>query len=392
MRPLPFRPLALTLMAAVMAWTSPAEAQRFTMRTLSSPSNVLGPCELAIFAKLDDAGHVHGSCTYWTGGFYYESSLPWPSLLPDTRDRAIVWNPNGTRSTSSYPSSGSVDATLGRGPDGKVLARVIALPVRRFNDRVPLGVYAYNGTSWAKWAPPAPLTGSWSIARISGSGTLLLRADAADARARLAVVRAGGGVIALPPLPLLDGEDIYTGWANTAGQVVATTQRPGALGRWFWWNGQTWQERTMSGLTLRGGIQPQWLLSLNNQGLALVSTRDDPSADTFRSPMHYQVWNPATDQLQMLPTRLSYQPQGEMNDAGVVVGENLPPEADPLEGFKNRRATIWRNGQAIDLNTLVTLPAGGVLERSLSINNQGQILAHLRLSNTKWEWVVLTPQ
>lgn len=387
----PFRALAPALLTLALAWSAPADAQRFTMRTLSPPSNVLGQCELAIFAKLDDDGNVHGSCTYWTGGFYFDSSLPWTIPLPDTRNRALVWKADGSRSTSSYPWLGSADRTLGKGPDGKVLSRVIAIPVRNFNDRVQLGVYAYNGSSWAKWAAPAPLTGSWSIVRLSGSGAMLLKSDAADAPGRLAVQRAGS-VTTLPPLPLGTDETVYTGWANTAGQAVVTTQRPGVVGRWFWWNGQSWAERTMGGLTLRTGIEAQWLVSLNNKGLALVTTRDDPGADTFRSAVRYQVWNPATDQLQPLPTRLSYQPQGDMNDAGVVAGENLPAQADPLEGFKNRRATIWRNGQAVDLNTLVTLPDGAYLERSLAINNRGQILAVLQSAGTQWDWVLLTPQ
>jgi hypothetical protein len=66
--------------------------------------------------------------------------------------------------------------------------------------------------------------------------------------------------------------------------------------------------------------------------------------------------------------------------SGDVVGW-LPNNLD------ERRATLWRNGVAIDLNTKVKLPSGWVLNKAHDINSRGQIVvrAGARL-------VLLTPQ
>lgn len=385
-------PSALILIAA-LATHAPANAQRYNLRVLTQPSNVQGACEVATLAPLDDAGHVHGTCTYWTGGIYFNPNIAVPVPLLDTRSRSITWKPDGTRSASTYPTSGSVWVTLGRAPDGRLLADVIATPVRPDRGYVSLGVQAYNGSSWSRWTPPAPLTGAWSILQLSESGALLMK-SADPARAGALAVQVGTTVRALPPVPLpATGEQVTQGWVNTAGQVIALARRPsGGTPLWFWWNGSSWLARTIGGVAPLEGT-PVEVIALNNKGTALVSTRDLPTADLYQSPVQLQLWNPATDLLQPLPTRLSYHPsQGGLNDAGVVAAQNLPAGTAPSAGFAPRRATVWRNGQDVDLNTLVTLPAGGVLERSVAINARGQILAQLRLPDYKWEWALLTPQ
>jgi hypothetical protein len=59
------------------------------------------------------------------------------------------------------------------------------------------------------------------------------------------------------------------------------------------------------------------------------------------------------------------------------------------------RATVWRNGVAVDLNTLTTLPSGVVLHTAQASNKKGQILATsipFDGDSTKAKLVLLTPR
>lgn len=373
--------------------------QRYTLRELKPPVGLAGACELAFQgdAPLDEDGNVHGLCPMWTGGIYFAYGLP----FADPRGKAVTWKADGTRVLSSYPTSASVWRAYGRDTSGRLYADLVATPVRSYNSLKRLGTYTYNGSTWAKWTPPSPLTGNWQVAQLSRSGVLLLAAQDTAQQGVLAVVK-GSAVTRLPPVPtLLQGDVLGIRRVAANGHVLAQTIPPGSqtsaiAPRWFWWNGAQWQERSIAGWAPRGmsgtsdpGVEA---LDINANDQALVTTNDTPGIIGDTVPYTYSRWQIATDTLQPLPTLLGYGPFGSLNDAGDVVGENLPAGTSLSESFGPRRATIWKGGQAIDLNTVTTLPSGLVLRRAVAINNKGQILVGTDGSTSGWSWAVLTPQ
>jgi hypothetical protein len=76
-----------------------------------------------------------------------------------------------------------------------------------------------------------------------------------------------------------------------------------------------------------------------------------------------------------------------INASGVVVGRSgLPAGNYPdVDGYRNGKAFIWRNGVSSNLNQWVAskglkLPSGSVLEDALDINDAGSIVAVLKSS------------
>jgi hypothetical protein len=385
----PWRPLlwgAMGVCALFASMTASAQ-QRYTLRQLKLPLGLAGTCELAQYggAPLDEDGNVHGWCPMWTGGIYFAYGLP----FPDGRGKTVTWKADGSRVLSSYPASASVWRAYGRDTAGRLYADLVAIPVRSFNSLKQLGTYVYNGSTWAKWVPPSPLTGAWQIAQVSRSGVMLLAAQDAAQAGALAVVD-GSTVTPLPAVPtLLQGDVLGAKRLAPNGHVLVQTRSAGAqaaAARWFWWNGVQWQERGA------GGARDPAVLDINASDQAVLTTDETPDIADDRVPYTYSRWQVASDTLQALPTWLGYGPQGALNDAGDVVGENLPAGTALSEYFGPRRATIWKGGQAIDLNTVTTLPSGLVLRRAIAINNKGQILVETEGSSSSWSWAVLTPQ
>ena len=65
-----------------------------------------------------------------------------------------------------------------------------------------------------------------------------------------------------------------------------------------------------------------------------------------------------------------------INDAGAIVGISQNGIIDPLIGFPEQRAVVWRDGRIADLGTI-----GGNQSLALSVNNRGQV-AGLALNET----------
>jgi probable HAF family extracellular repeat protein len=57
-----------------------------------------------------------------------------------------------------------------------------------------------------------------------------------------------------------------------------------------------------------------------------------------------------------------------INDTGEVVGLSQNGLIDPLIGFPEQRAVLWRDGQITDLSTF-----GGNQSVAFAVNNHGQI-------------------
>ncbi|MGC4062382.1 MAG: hypothetical protein QM749_16685 [Aquabacterium sp.] len=395
-RPLRWPAIGLCALSASM---SVSAQQHYTVRELRLPVGLAGTCELAWQgdAPLDEDGNVYGWCPMWTGGIYFVYGLP----IPDGRGKTVTWKADGTRVLSSYPASASAWRAYGRDASGRLYADLVATPVRSFNALKQLGTYTYNGSTWAKWTPPSPLTGNWQIAQLSRSGMMLLAAQDAAQAGALAVVK-GTAVTRLPLAPTqLQGDVLGARRMTPNGHVLVQTHAAGtpatpAAPRWFWWNGVQWQERNIGGLAKRGmggtGDPGVAVLDINANDEALITTDQTPDIVADTVPYTYSRWQIAADTVQTLPTWLGYGPSGSLNDAGDVVGENLPAGTPLSASFGPRRATIWKGGQAIDFNTVTTLPSGLVLRQAIAVNNKGQILVSTDGSTSGWSWAVLTPQ
>ena len=57
-----------------------------------------------------------------------------------------------------------------------------------------------------------------------------------------------------------------------------------------------------------------------------------------------------------------------INDRGVVVGVSENGLIDPLTGFPEIDAVVWKDGQIIDLGTL-----GGYASAAIAVNNRGEV-------------------
>lgn len=61
-----------------------------------------------------------------------------------------------------------------------------------------------------------------------------------------------------------------------------------------------------------------------------------------------------------------------INDRGQIVG--LSSNRLGIEGIQH--ATLWENGQIVDLNDLIPAGAGWTLELASGVNNRGQIVGY----------------
>ena len=77
-----------------------------------------------------------------------------------------------------------------------------------------------------------------------------------------------------------------------------------------------------------------------------------------------------------------------INNDGVAVGYgNVSPEA--MAGYD--KAFLWRDGKVMDLDGVVSKPAGAKIMSAFDINNKGQIVGTMNLSNGKQVGFIATP-
>jgi probable HAF family extracellular repeat protein len=77
-----------------------------------------------------------------------------------------------------------------------------------------------------------------------------------------------------------------------------------------------------------------------------------------------------------------------VNAQGQVVGSHCTSRP----GTQDCHATVWTNGERLDLNTMATPPAGYTLVQATGINDQGQISGWMFSAPKAYRAFVLTPQ
>jgi probable HAF family extracellular repeat protein len=137
---------------------------------------------------------------------------------------------------------------------------------------------------------------------------------------------------------------------NDAGDVVGTSIRPGQNdGTAF-----LWRNGTMTFLTTTLSRADD----INNNGLIVGSEFGNNISTAFKrlNSTHTPLGRLAG---------FSYHSARAVNDAGVIVGDATSDTSSA--------AVIWLNDQPRNLNTLVTLPLGWVLDTAVAINTNGDI-------------------
>lgn len=383
-------PAPLALVASLLIAHGTAAAQQtYTFKALSKPAgSYSNSCRAS---SIDANGVVLGSCEYWTGRIYFPGGYP----QYETRGRVVSWSPTtGSSNALTYPSNASVRSVLGRGPKGAIYASLRNLPTKGGDI---LGIYTLTGSTWAKWVPPSPLTGNWSIAHINPVGMLLLSASEAGRAGQLAVVK-DSVVTVLPTMPAVaEGYMVASAMVGSDGHVVVRAKRSadigGSDGRRFWWNGTQWQERQAPDLRPRPpGILSYDHASVRSLGLdkAFVTILEGSSLGVYADQSNQYVWDLKTDGLQQLPAGLlDMAVGGVINDSGSAIFTRQLPGADSFypEAY---RAMVLVNGQAVELGSLATLPSGVAVNWPVAMNNKGQVLLHT--TGTNWTFGVMTPK
>lgn len=158
-----------------------------------------------------------------------------------------------------------------------------------------------------------------------------------------------------------------------------------------------WQDGTVMPLGTPEGAESADALDINNRGQVAVNVVTHVDERYFIRPFIWQEGE--LIELQLMGDAPYGAPLAGINDYGVVIGSTSTIRGEFLEDIP----TVWRNGQAADLNTLICsgdplqpyvrlesthFGAGPVL-----INNRGEILVTGYDSRAPWgSYFLLTPK
>ncbi|MEY4767291.1 MAG: hypothetical protein RI907_3964 [Pseudomonadota bacterium] len=387
-----------TFAAALFAMGEQAAAQSYTARVLANPSATTG-CQGAL-SHLDEQGNVVGVC--WFKQTNLSVILAAWAIGGTANDvsRTVLW-----RGTSNPVTLASALAK-GFAPEGRVV-----LAGRPASATATAQVYSlWNGnsrtvvTSLPGLASNQMLSNFQSQSRVlsrNGRHMLLHTATNGSAPRQLTLVR-DGVVQALPPLP----DACYADFNNNGSDTLLAVSDAGHAGvlavrkptntvdfsgevnhQPCLWNGQSWvtgpalpaipfaQEDNGS---YEMAYRQQQKMAISAQGDVLLHSQTDTA----------YLWQAGTNS--MVPA------EGRARDFaadGQLLGGAVPSGIDNTE-----KALAWRQGAAVDLNTVTSgLPTTLTLISAVSANAKGQILA-VALNKTgnivreKVRLVLLTPR
>lgn len=377
-----------------------SQAQSYTTRLLTQPSGAKFCINQE--ARLSAAGDVNVNC------FYPRVTLAgiWVALngglAAQSTSKTIVWR--GT-ATSPTTLSGSLTQprsySLGMLPDSTVLGYIGS---NSSDDYRAATLSQWKGSSRSNYNLPTAYKG-WLAEQISRTGTALLLTDS-DVRfaPRFAVVR-NGVATTLPPLPSACGnvQQVFEtqSWrVNDNGQVAVLFEQNvryssppiydyNYIHTACLWNGGSWVVSPA-----RKGDYAVELLDVNSTGTMLLRQQDSymletsPPGQPEYSNETILEWH-ASGQAQAVDTSGKLKAYGHQDQ--WIGGSN------PSSAYGNKPATLWRNGQPVDVSQLATAPSGYTLASVIATNAKGQLLVVAKSTKTNAilddnRLVVLTPR
>ncbi|MGH6646388.1 cellulose binding domain-containing protein [Aquabacterium sp.] len=223
-----------------------------------------------------------------------------------------------------------------------------------------IGRYDYSGADYPK---PAP---AWTLQDLPGKSVVSIK----DAVA----VNDHGLVATTTGLYLLSGEWLLDFNTLGSGNVLRALGNGGMAVGSYQLSGQSaqhaaaWSGSFGSDLGTLGGSSSN-AFDINDDGVIVGQAQT--AGDAARHATRWDAYSNAIVDLGTLGGQNST--ARAINKLGVVVGS-----AQDANGVQ--RATMWVDGKAIDLNTLLvpgSLPAGTVLDAAYDINDAGQILVKI---------------
>jgi hypothetical protein len=370
--------------AAMLLLSTCAWAQVYTAKVLPKPANALS-CG-ARHASLDELGNVQARCSYKETNLLMYLYYPRPKTL--TVAKTVVWRTGGAVQALSGGLGWGFNAA------GQVIG------VSSTNSP---GIHAlWKGTTKSMVPNPPGLSGHWRILSgrdkraISHLGKAVLLAKTGsngyidiNEPLTLAVVLGGAGQV-LPPSPSQcsqQADSLASFTVNDVGQVgsmkLTSDNSDGTVIRYqpCLWTGAQWvvgphmTSAPWPGDIAYPGLSP-YPIDLSEDGTMLVST---PDQQAYLWPYGSNALTPVDGRVRALSAN------------GDWVGGTAW-----LSKQTDQRATVWRQGTPIDLNTVSTgLPAGMTLHSALAANKRGQILTMSIVagkSGDEVSLVLLTPR
>lgn len=372
----------------LLALAAQAQAQTYTAKLLNQPSGA----SFCIYreARLSENGDVAANC------FMPRVTLAGIAVAlaggngAQTTPRAVAWRNGGSAQVLSGSLTKPKSYSNGILADGTVLGYIGS---NSLGDDGLGDLSAWKGSSRSTLALPAGYTAPWRLETVSRGGVtrLLWRNSGASGMAFATWIN--GQARTLPTMPSACGVlgttyNTHTWAVNDAGQVavlrqvqdsplVSTSNR--VVGTICLWDGSRWQVSPPS----VNYEDPE----LFNSDFYEMELQGVSPAGRVMVRQGFAVYDWAPGQTVQALGRL-VRGYGAANE--LIGGDH------PSGSQQKAAATIWRNGQALDLNQATTAPAGYYLASVLSTNLKGQVLAVAQSlstnTNTGNRLVLLTPR
>lgn len=374
------------MLMLLQPWAAQAQSGGYTLQPINPP--FLSSWTSCGAQYIGDNGDVVGRCGT-AAGFAFQSGFP----VIFTQYRPIVWR-SGRSSPVSLPLPSGQSAFQIHGIDAKGRVAATLEPTRGGSGSTGLTMVTWDGNQRSNWVTSYPYLNWYLSHGLTAEGQLAVAPQSpggGDVRIVVAGPTSGRDVPAPPNVAAGNGKVEMRSaggggmlWVNDSGQIalVTTDRNPDFSGpsrinprAWFW-NGQAWREI----LPPDGGA---WLpshnlrvRSLNNAGQVLLS---EYSFENQTTRDRRYLWR--EDQgLRKLPDDVHiYSAEGlhTVADNGDVFGQAQFEGVQDLPRIGRYRAAVWRNGQMIDLNTLVKPPAGYAFVDVADVNAKGQMLVYM---------------
>ncbi|MEY4764196.1 MAG: hypothetical protein RI907_869 [Pseudomonadota bacterium] len=375
--------LAPAALAALLACGSATAQTAYTYKELVKPSGSMG-CAVGLgdvisTHAMNSQGDVAAFC-YTVGGYKFGQSTDYGynpfAISPWYLYRPVLWRAGA--SAKALPLT-TRHVAFGIAPldTGHVVARTVAYDGKVLS-QAPAD---YTETRWSPTLQRSP----WQPC---GEGAGLLRV--VSRQGRFACLTQGGSAIAvsnqgtdlrtLPPMPgaqslLIDMSAQLA--VNDAGQVAAVRQvasNQGPRSEAWLWTGTAWQA-----MALPEGLSPDFVVSLNNQGAALLRAGGG----------RWLLWQDG----QARQLELGNMTPVALDDQGRVLGS----EPASLNNGVYAAARVWANGQLSAPQALVSnWPAKWSARRVVDSLPDGRLLVEVGDFSQKYpsdsKLVLLTPQ